>query len=113
MFTETHSRFFFLLISAFGVRQAAAPLSMAMQSPEVKKGVLAGLAGFVPASLLSTAAVATEGTNEWFGVDDLRLLAVLFVVHWAILTLWLQQYGDYDEAEDFFGEIDYTGNGKN
>jgi hypothetical protein len=82
---------------------------MAMKTPEVSTGVVAAIAGVMPAIMASTAAVATEGTGEWFGIDDNRLLGVLFLGHWFILTLWTQQYKNYDESEDFFGEIDYTG----
>merc|ERR1719148_25926 len=60
-------------------------------------------------SIFSSSSVATEGTNEWFGVDDTRLLGVIFAVHWFILALWLREHGDELTAtdDDFFGEIDY------
>jgi hypothetical protein len=102
------TRIFLLRFLAFGVAKSTSVLSMGMQAPEAKNGLIAAVAGAMPAVLLSSAAMATEGTNEWFGVDDLRLLGVLFIGHWFILTLYLGQYGEYDESEDFFGEIDYT-----
>merc|ERR1719296_423564 len=108
----------FALLSLFATASAFVPQSAnvartalsAVSQPEAMKTISTVAAGFMPAVISSSAALATDGTNEWFGVDDLRLLAVLFLGHLAILYLWLGQYGDATEDEDFFGEIDYTGN---
>mmetsp|Transcript_24324 Transcript_24324/g.36992 ORF Transcript_24324/g.36992 Transcript_24324/m.36992 type:complete len:116 (+) Transcript_24324:75-422(+) len=103
----------FASASAFVPSQSANVVKTALSatSPNMMKTVSTAAAGFVPAILTSSAALATDGTNEWFGVDDIRLLAVLFAGHFFILSLWLGQYGDAteDDDADFFGEIDYTG----
>mmetsp|Transcript_34395 Transcript_34395/g.39193 ORF Transcript_34395/g.39193 Transcript_34395/m.39193 type:complete len:113 (+) Transcript_34395:110-448(+) len=103
----------FALLALFASASAFAPIALNVAKSTALNAVkpqpiVAAVAGVMPAILSSTAAMATDGTGEWFGVDDGRLLAVLFIVHWAILGLWYQSYGDYDEEEDFFGEIDYT-----
>merc|ERR1719401_1681185 len=96
----------FALLALFASAAAFVP----SQSATVAKTALAA-AGLLPALLTSSAALATEGTSEWFGVDDIRLLGVLFAGHFFILSLWLGQYGNAteDDDADFFGEIDYTG----
>jgi len=99
----TNPRYVSYINTAF----ASSPVTMGMTNDFAKKA-MSVVAGVVPAVVTSSAAVATEGTGEWFGVDDGRLLCVLFLVHWGILTLWLGSYGKADEEEDFFGEIDYT-----
>ena len=46
-------------------------LSTVLQSPELKKGIIVTAAStFVSTVLTSVTAMATDGTNEWFGVDE-------------------------------------------
>ncbi|GMH63332.1 hypothetical protein TrLO_g6132 [Triparma laevis f. longispina] len=109
-------RSLFVLLALLASASAFAPAPAAFVAKQTAlsamptlKQALPAVAAAVPATLLPSMALATEGTNEWLGVDDLRLLAVLFVGHWAILSLYLNWSKGFDEDEDFFGEIDYTG----
>ena len=102
----------FASASAFVPSQTGAVVKTALNAqPDAFKTLSTVAAGAMPAIFTSSAALATEGTNEWFGVDDIRVLAVLFIGHYFILSLWLGQYGNAteDDDADFFGEIDYTG----
>jgi hypothetical protein len=104
MHTDSNSSPLFFLIQPITVTFAKTALS-ATDQPQVFKTIAAG------AMLASSATLTIDGTKEWFGVDDPRLLAMLFAGHFFILSLWLGQYGDATEDDDaeFFGEIDYTG----
>ena len=95
---------FLFIITGFANRVAETALEA--QSP--RGAWMAAAGAVVPTIFSATAALATEGTNEWFGVDDPRELGVLFIGHLFVLSLYLSQYKDVPEEDDFFGEIDYT-----
>lgn len=80
-------------------------VAMSAQKPSFVKSGLATLAA--SPLVASSAAFATEGTGEGLGVDDGRLLAVLFAVHWSIAALWYSWQKDQPDREsDFFAEYD-------
>jgi len=60
---------------------------MASQSPELK--IIAPVAAAVPTVFTSVAAMATDGTNAWCGVDDTRLLLAVLLV---VLIIQLNHY---------------------